>query len=97
MDNSFLIDCARMLAALVFVVALMGGLAILLRRLGLSGPAPVPGRARRLKIVEAAALDGRRRMVLIQRDDVQHLVILGSNSETVIETGIVPKDNQDHD
>lgn len=96
-DNTILIDLARMLAALVFVVALMGGLAIVMKKLGLSGHVQPQGKQKRLKMVEAIPLDGRRRLVLVQRDDVQHLVILGGSSETVVETGIAPKDNGDHD
>jgi len=42
-------------------------------------------------------LDARRRAVLIQRDDKQHLVILGHSSETVVETNIKPvKDEATH-
>jgi hypothetical protein len=33
-------------------------------------------------------LDSRRTLTLIQRDGIQHLVILGSSGDTVIETGI---------
>jgi hypothetical protein len=31
---------------------------------------------------------GRRRLVLLRRDDVEHLVILSPTGETVVETGI---------
>ncbi len=78
----------RLIAALAFVVALMGGLAYVLRRTGLSGPAG--GKNSRLKVVETQTLDARRRLVLIQRDGVEHLVILGPAGETVVETGIKP-------
>ena len=33
-------------------------------------------------------LDGRRKLVLIKRDDREHLIILGQNTETVVETRI---------
>lgn len=90
-------DLLKMLAALVFVISLMGGLAIVLKRLGLGGPVASGPSQKRLKLVEVTPLDGRRRLVLLQRDDVQHLVILSPTTETVIETGIQPKDNQPHD
>ena len=80
----------RLIAAMVFVLALMGGLALLLKKLGLSGNPDIPQKKRRLKLIEALPLDSRRRAVLIQRDDKQHLVILGPNSETVVETDIKP-------
>jgi flagellar protein FliO/FliZ len=78
----------RLIAALAFVVALMGGLALLLKKLGLSAPVTPAGKRKRLKLVESLPLDARRRLVLIQRDNKQHLVILGANGETVIETDI---------
>ena len=37
---------------------------------------------------EVAAVDPKRRLVLVRRDGVEHLRLLGSNSELVIETGI---------
>lgn len=80
----------KMLAALLLVIGLMGGLALILKRLGLSGALPATTRPKRLRLIEALPLDARRRLVLIERDSVQHLVILGPNAETVIETNIPP-------
>jgi flagellar protein FliO/FliZ len=88
-DSSSLSDLPqylRLIAALVFVLSLMGGLAFLVKKLGLARNGEVKGK--RLKIVEALPLDARRRLVLLQRDNKQHLVILGASSETVIETNI---------
>jgi flagellar protein FliO/FliZ len=44
----------------------------------------------RLKVVEVTAIDTRRRLVLVRRDGVEHLLLLGANGETVVETKIVP-------
>ncbi len=84
----------RTLAALVFVLALMGGLAFVLRKLGLSGPAVNIQGKRRLKVIESLPLDARRRLVLLQCDDEQHLVILGPSGETVVKNGITPLTEQ---
>ena len=85
----------RLLAAMAFVLALMGGLALALKRLGLGGTPVVAPHKKRLKLIESMALDSRRRAVLFQRDNKQHLVILGPNSETVVETDIkLPKDDE---
>lgn len=78
----------RLFAALIFVVSLMGGLALLLKRFGLSGATPESPKQKRLKVIESLPLDARRRLVLIQRDNKQHLVILGASGETVVETDI---------
>jgi hypothetical protein len=48
-----------------------------------------PGR--RLDIVEQANIDSRRRLVLIRRDDVEHLVMTGGPADVVIETGIAAR------
>ena len=42
----------------------------------------------RLAIVEAAEVDQRRRLVLIRRDGVEHLIMIGGPGDVVIETGI---------
>ena len=81
----------RFLLALVFVLALIGLVAWLARRFGLGGAVPVQrGRRRRLIMIEALAVDGKRRLVLVRRDDIEHLILLGTGSDIVVETGITP-------
>lgn len=81
-------DYIKFVAALVLVLALMGGLSIILKKMGLAGPVLNAGDKRRLKIVEILPLDARRKAVLLRRDGTEHLVILGGNGETVVETNI---------
>lgn len=77
--------------ALIFVLALIAVAALAARRWGVAGVIPVaPGR-RRLKVCESLALDGRRRLLLIRRDDVEHLLLLGATGETVVERDIAPQ------
>ena len=47
-------------------------------------PRPEP----RLGISEQASVDSRRRLVLVRRDDVEHLIMTGGPVDVVIETGI---------
>ena len=49
------------------------------------------GRTRtpRLAVLDAAAIDTRRRLVLVRRDDVEHLVMIGGPTDIVIESRIV--------
>ncbi len=47
-------------------------------------PRPEP----RLGIMEHARVDSRRTLVLIRRDDVEHLIMTGGPVDVVIETGI---------
>ena len=79
---------AQFLLALLFVLALIGVIALVARRLGLGGPAPVRRADRRLALVESLPIDGRRRLVLVRRDNTEHLLLLGAGSERVVETGI---------
>ena len=43
---------------------------------------------RRLEVVEHANVDGRRKLLLIRRDNVEHLVMTGGPVDVVLETGI---------
>ena len=85
----------KFVAALIFVLCLMWGLAYVMKRFGLGTNVMIPPSKKRLKIVEILPVDARRRAVLIQRDDTQHLVLLGTSSETVIETNITPPADSD--
>lgn len=88
-------DYLKFFFALIFVLALMGGLAYILKRLGLSqdGLSTLNKKDKRLKVVEALPLDAKRKAVLIQRDDQEHLVLLSASGETVVETNIkAPKE-----
>lgn len=46
------------------------------------------GREKRLGVVEAASIDGRRRLILLRRDDVEHLIMTGGPVDVLIESGI---------
>jgi flagellar biogenesis protein FliO len=84
-----------------FVIAVLGvgfGLVFLVAVLWLvrrrSGPSPFlrggKNRQPRLQVLDAAAVDARRRIVLVRRDDVEHLVMIGGPTDVVIESGIRP-------
>jgi flagellar protein FliO/FliZ len=73
---------------LILVIGMILGLAQLLKRFGLGDGARIMGRRRRLVMVESTSLDGRHRVVLLRRDDVEHLVLVGPNTSQVIERGI---------
>lgn len=42
----------------------------------------------RLAVTDAAAIDPRRRLVLVRRDDVEHLIMIGGPTDIVIEQDI---------
>ena len=85
-----LIDIARYLGALMLVLALVGFAALAARRYGL--PGIVSGSAtRRLAVVETLMVDARHKLLIIRRDDKEHLVLVGPEGTSVVETGIPAK------
>ena len=48
----------------------------------------------RIGVVETAQVDGSRRLVLVRRDDVEHLLLLGGDGDLLIETGIPAPDQE---
>lgn len=72
-------------ALLILAIALW-----LLRRRSGSAPFIRGGRNRqpRLQVLDATAVDARRRLVLVRRDNVEHLVMIGGPTDIVIESGI---------
>ena len=77
----------RFFLALILVLGLILGLTWVLKRVGFGVGGPLT-RRRRLRIVESATVDGRHRVVLIRRDDVEHVVLVGPNTSQVIERAI---------
>jgi flagellar protein FliO/FliZ len=76
------------------VIGVLGLLAVafwMLRRFGggrLGGGA-TRGRQARLAVIDQATVDSRRRLVLIRRDNVEHLLIIGGPSDVVVEQNIL--------
>lgn len=77
--------------AFVIVLGLIGVAAWLVRRFGGSSLGSGSGRGRmpRLAVIDAAAVDGRRRLVLVRRDNVEHLLMIGGPTDVVVEPNIV--------
>lgn len=71
------------------VIALLLVVFAILRRVS-GGTFVAGGRNRqvRLSVTDAAAVDNRRRLVLVRRDDVEHLILIGGPSDVVIEQNI---------
>src|SRR5690349_14430494 len=83
-------QAAKFFIAFLVVLALIGIVAWLVRRFGssrLGGSAR--GRQPRLAVIDAATVDGRRRLVLIRRDNVEHLLMIGGPTDIVVEPNIV--------
>jgi flagellar protein FliO/FliZ len=77
--------------AFVAVLALIGVVAWLIRRFASNrlGANTQRGRMPRLAVIDAAAVDGRRRLVLVRRDNIEHLLMIGGPTDIVVEPNIV--------
>src|ERR1700674_5158382 len=75
--------------ALVVVLALIATTAWLVRRFGVARLRGARGRQPRLAVIDAAAVDGRRKLIIIRRDNVEHLLMIGGPSDVLVETNIM--------
>ena len=73
--------CVAMIAGGLFLRSALSGGSI---GGGLFGPKP----ERRLEVLEQASVDSRRRLIIVRRDNVEHLIMTGGPVDLVIETGI---------
>ena len=81
----------KMLFAFVVVFALLALALWLLRRFTGERLSNAGGRGRqpRLAVIDEAAVDNRRRLLLIRRDNVEHLLMIGGPTDVLVESGIV--------
>ncbi|MHA1523155.1 MAG: flagellar biosynthetic protein FliO [Alphaproteobacteria bacterium] len=88
-------EIVQFAAALLFVLALIILVAWVLRRYfgggARAGGSPLRRRERRLGVVEAAQIGNRHRLVLVRRDDREHLLLLGGSNELVVESNITTR------
>jgi flagellar protein FliO/FliZ len=82
-------------AAFAFVLALMGLLYFILKKLN-EVQSGVKGTNNRIKIMEHRMIDNKTKAVILRCDDKDHLVILGQNGNTVVKTDLkTPKAHKD--
>ncbi len=83
-------DLLRALAALLFTLCLIGLVAWAVRKVspGLPGMIGTPANPR-LTLVERKIIDHRHQLVLLRRDQTEHLVLLSAQAgPVVVESGI---------
>lgn len=84
--------------AFLLVIILILALAWLFRRFVARGDlhfGPRTGQ-RRLAVVEASGVDAQRRLILVRRDNVEHLLLIGGPSDIVVEANIGRQLRQPH-
>lgn len=84
----------RYVPAALWALGVLAGLIILylvyrlVRALRSGGLGGGRGRRSRLGVMDAASVDGRRQLVLVRRDDVEHLLLIGGPTDIVVEQNI---------
>lgn len=66
-----------------------------IRRFGRFGGNSQRGRIPRIAKIEEADVDSQRRLVLVRRDNVEHLLLVGGKSDIVVELNIVRSSGRD--
>ncbi|ABM45167.1 hypothetical protein X471_00194 [Bartonella bacilliformis str. Heidi Mejia] len=88
LSNKIGVHAANIITSLAFLIMIIIAIAIvigLLRYLNKDRKT----RSQRLAICDTVAVDRMRRLVLIRRDDVEHLMLIGGTTDIVIESGII--------
>ncbi len=83
-------DAVRFVFAFVVVLGLIVAGAFLWRKFGGSALTTIGSRTRqpRLAVIETMVVDARRRLVLVRRDNAEHLLLIGGPTDVVIEPSI---------
>ncbi|CAH1676182.1 conserved hypothetical protein [Hyphomicrobiales bacterium] len=84
----------RLIVAVVVILVLLALLGLFVRqikggRLRLHGQAGGRQRQPRLGVVDTYDLDRQRQLILIRRDNIEHLIMIGGASDVVVETNIL--------
>lgn len=80
----------RTIGALGLVLGMLGSALWIVRRYDVKLPGRMSGSGRkRVELVERLAVDGKRSVALIRRDGCEHLILIGPEGNSTIETGIV--------
>ena len=86
-----LLDAFKAFASLLFVISLIFGGLYILRRYGgklgwiFSGPSP---KSSRLQILESLAIGPKQRLIIVGRDETQHLLLVSQDAASIIEKNI---------
>ena len=83
-DNVVLTVIVALAAVLLLIVLGVWALKLVFNATGRAAR----GRAKRLGVVDVTPVDQKRQLVLIRRDNTEHLLLIGGPQDVVVETGI---------
>ncbi|MDC0989267.1 flagellar biosynthetic protein FliO [Rhodospirillales bacterium] len=73
--------------ALIFVLGLIGALAVLAKRFGIGNKGPLFNKKdNTLSIIETLQLDSKRRIVRVRRNSAEYLILLGIGTDILLDT-----------
>jgi flagellar protein FliO/FliZ len=80
----------QFLLSFLIILGVIGAIWWTVRRFG-SGRlgASTRGRQPRLAVIDYASVDNRRRLILVRRDNIEHLLMIGGPTDIVVEPNIV--------
>ena len=82
-ENTLLNSAFALGIVLVLIVLGLWGLKLLTR-----GASQLGNSRKRVSIVDTATVDGKRQVIIIRRDNVEHLIMTGGPQDIIIESGI---------
>lgn len=79
----------KYIVGLLVVLGLIALITLLARRFGMVPRVTRdPSSPKRLSVTDVIAIDAKRRLVLVKRDDREHLLLLGPERDLVVEQNI---------
>ena len=91
-NNFFGVNLSPIMSFILLFAAVIAGVLLLIwiarRVVGGTFVSGGRGRQLRLGVMDATPVDSRRRLVLVRRDDVEHLILIGGPTDVVVEQNI---------
>ncbi|MEP3428532.1 MAG: hypothetical protein ABJN98_07630 [Roseibium sp.] len=78
-----------LIISLAVVLVLFGLFVFIIKRLMGANAPQNRGRQPRIAIMDSTTVDTRRRLLLVRRDNVEHLILVGGPSDVVVEQNII--------
>ncbi len=73
--------------SLIFIIGLIFAFSLVAKKLGLgNGPAITGNKQKRLQIKEVRPLDAKRKVVIVQCDNKEHIILVGGTNDLLIDT-----------
>ena len=82
-----ILEILRYVAALLLVLALIGGAGLVARKWGVPGVTRAVA-DKRLAVVETLMIGPRQKLFIVRRDDVEHLIFAGPEGACTVESRI---------